>query len=227
MSAMPRSSALGLAGRCALVAGSAGGFAPALCAVLAAAGARVMLAAGDGTDARAVVAGLPEGPHAARGHDPAAPGASDALVADAVAFFGGRLDILATFAAAQVHASLAEAGDEAWDASIGGSLRDRYLLCRAAGEAMKATGGGRIVVVTGDAGMAASTGLAGVEDGGALTMARSFARDLGPHGIGANALVAGPGARAIDAARAAAFLASPWASYVAGHALVVGGAPMR
>ncbi|MFM8989937.1 MAG: hypothetical protein ACKOUS_09975, partial [Alphaproteobacteria bacterium] len=127
MSTVPETSALGLAGRCALVAGPAAGFAPMLCALLAAAGARVMLAAGDGTDARAVAAGLRGGPPAARGHPPAAPGAPAALVAEAVAFFGGRLDILATFAAGPVHASLAEAGDDAWDAAIGGSLRGRYL----------------------------------------------------------------------------------------------------
>ncbi|MEY4681885.1 MAG: hypothetical protein RLZZ276_3534 [Pseudomonadota bacterium] len=220
----PSPSALGLSGRVALVAGLAGGFVPELCAVLAAAGARVMLAAGDGRAAHAIVAGLPGGPHAARGHDA---DASEALVAAAVAF-GGRLDILFTLAGEGGEGSLAQAGDAAWDAAIGGSLRGRYMLCRAAGEAMKAAGGGgRIVVVAGDAGMASARGVAGVEDGGALTMARSFARDLGPHGIGANALVAGPGARALDAARAATFLASPWASYVAGHALVVGGAPMR
>lgn len=226
MSAGPPASILGLQGRCALVAGSAAGIAPALCAVLAASGARVMLAAGDGAAARDVVASLPGGMHAARAFDPAAAGAPEALVADALAF-GGRLDILATFGAGGGHAALADAGDDAWDAAIGGSLRARYLLCRAAGEAMKAAGGGRIVNVVGDAGMASASGIASVEDGGALTMTRSFARDLGPHGIGANALVAGPDARAIDAARAAAFLASPWASYVAGHALVVGGAPMR
>jgi 3-oxoacyl-[acyl-carrier protein] reductase len=224
MNSGPSPAALGLSGRVALVVGSTNGLVPELCAVLAAAGARVVLAAGDGAAARALVAGLPGGPHAARSHDIGAP---EAAVAAAVAF-GGRLDILVTLAGEGGEAGLAQASDAAWDAAIGGSLRGRYMLCRAAGEAMKAMGGGgRIVVVAGDAGMASARGLAGVEDGGALTMARSFARDLGPHGIGANALVAGPGARAIDAARAAVFLASPWASYVAGHALVVGGAPMR
>ncbi len=226
MSAVPSIQALGLSGRHALVAGTTGGFVPELCAVLAAAGARVTLAAGDGGEARGIVARLHGAGHAARGHDPAAAGAPDALVAEALAS-AGRLDILVSFASDGAGGAIAQASDEAWDRAMGASLRARYLLCRAAGEAMKRGGGGRIVVVAGDAGMASARGLAGVEDGGALTMVRSFARDLGPHGIGANALVAGPSARPLDAARAAAFLASPWASYVAGHALVVGGEPLR
>ena len=151
-----------------------------------------------------------------------------------------------------------ESVDEAeWRRLMHINLRSQYFLCRTAGEAMKSRRWGRIVNVSSGAGLVAqdpgATAYA-ITKAGVLTLTRSFAREFGPYGICVNTLVPGATetpmltagwteadlatarARAplgriglpIELARAAVFLASDWASYITGHALVVsGGALMR
>ncbi len=247
---------LGLAGRVALVTGAASGIGKSAAEVLAAAGAEVVACDRDGTGVEATVAGLAGDGHSAEVVDVGYLSAVDELVAR-VLRRKDRLDVLLNVAAVLRRMHYESVDDAEWRRLMHINLRSQYFLCRAAGEAMKRRRWGRIVNVSSGAGLVAqdpgATAYA-ITKAGVLTLTRSFAREFGPYGICVNTLVPGATetpmltagwteadlatarARAplgriglpIELARAAVFLASDWASYVTGHALVVsGGALMR
>ena len=132
------------------------------------------------------------------------------------------------------------------------NLVGAWTLCRAAAETMIAQGSGSIVNITSIAGPIARAGDAAYTTAkGALeAMTRALAAELGPHGVRVNAIAPGYFATETNAAMAqdvgvaqwlqrrtslgrwgqpdeiagaAVFLASPAASYVTGHTLVVDG----
>ena len=261
--------AFDLSGRTAVVtgAGSPTGIGMACARLLRACGASVVVCATtDRVHDR--VAELRDGGHLTPG-DPGASGATGvagvvadltthegaaAVVAAALAL-GGSLDVLVNNAGM---VSVAGGGDylegdllgtppERWSASLARNLDTAYLMTRAALPHLRASGAGRVVMVTSVTGpvmamrsdvayAAAKAGLAG--------LTRALAVDEGAHGVTVNAVAPGwiatgsqtaseareglstPLGRSGTAEEGAAsvlFLASPGSGYVTGQVLVVDG----
>jgi gluconate 5-dehydrogenase len=242
---------LGLEDRVAIVTGAASGIGQAAAAILAAGGARVVACDVDAEGLRATVAGLAGSGHTAEAIDIADIAACEALVARTAAR-EGRLDILLNVAAVLRRLDMDQVDEAEWDRLMNVNLRSQYFLCRAAGEQMKKRRWGRIVNVSSGAGLVGgfvgATAYA-VTKAGIMTMTKSFAKDLGPHGITVNTLSPGAidtpmqrtgmtqdtleAARSriplgrmglpAECARGAVFLTSDLAGYITGHILAVDG----
>src|SRR6478672_8478532 len=126
-----------LEGRAALVTGAASGIGRAVAARLVEAGMEVL-----SVDLRPD-AGGPGVPFEA---DLTDPDANAAAVAAALERFG-RLDVLVPNAGVQHVAPVAEFPVERWETIIALLLTSPFLLARAAWEALRASGSGRVVVV--------------------------------------------------------------------------------
>ncbi len=247
----PSLTALGLSDRVAIVTGAASGIGRAAAEILAAAGAKVVVCDIDAPGAQATTSALRGRGHATEIIDIGDLAACDGLIARSVER-AGRLDILLNVAAVLRRLDLDQIDEAEWRRLMNVNLRSQYFLCRAAGEAMKKRGWGRIVNFSSGAGLVGgfvgATAYA-VTKAGTITLTKSFAKDLGPHGITVNTL--SPGAidtpmqrsgmtpenlaaarariplgrmgDAFECARGAVFLASELASYITGHVLAVDG----
>jgi gluconate 5-dehydrogenase len=163
-----------------------------------------------------------------------------------------RLDILINNVGQRHRAPLAELDAQALRDLLEVNLVGAWTLSRATAEVMRQQGSGSIINITSIAGPIARAGDAAYTTAkGALdAMTRALAAELGPHGIRVNAIAPGYFATDTNAAMAqdtgvaqwlqqrtslgrwgqpeeiagaAVFLASPAASYVTGHTLVVDG----
>jgi 3-oxoacyl-[acyl-carrier protein] reductase len=168
---MPAAS--GVAGRVAIVTGTAHGIGSAIAAALEGAGATVFgcdLDTVDVTDARAV----------------------DEFVASV-----GRVDILVNNAGGvvgQVGRPLEEVTDDDWRAVVDANLTSTFLCTRAVAPGMKAAGYGRIVNISSGAGRSVS--LTGIQayasaKAGQIGFTRQTAHELGQFGITVNAIAPG------------------------------------
>ncbi len=230
----------GLAGMKAIVTGAASGIGLATAARLRVEGADVFGVdiAGDG---------------GVLGIDVSAPGASEAIIAAALAQLGG-LDILVCNAGISAYMALEGHDDAAWDNTLAINLTAVFRLVRAALPLLKASHQPRIITIGsvmssyGDAGMAAYA----ASKHGVLGLTRSLATELGPFGITANCVMPGAVLTGItapafaanpefetywreksplkriatpaDIASVIAFLASDDARFVSGHGIHVDGA---
>lgn len=245
--------AFDLSGKVALVTGAGRGMGAETARLLAAQGARVMVANRTVSRAETVAAEIRArgGQALACAYAGASRSGNAAAVQAASDSFGG-LDIVIHNAGLVESCPLADLTEAAFDATLAVNLGACFWLAQAAQPAMKARGGGRIVItssVTGPrvaiGGMAAyaasKAGVNGFIRAAALELARDgitvngvepgfiAAPDLGRTGQDARSLAlakyipAGSIGQPSDIAHAMLFLASDEARYVTGQTIIVDG----
>jgi acetoacetyl-CoA reductase/3-oxoacyl-[acyl-carrier protein] reductase len=180
----PATALLALEGRVALVAGGGGGIGSAVSALLQVAGARVVSL--DRADHPAPAGVL------SRTCDLADSGQVNAAVA-AVAREQDRLDLLVHCAGVTRDGLLFKLTDEDWRAVLATNLDSAFYLLRAAVPALRAAGGGAVVLVSSINGERGKSGQANyaASKGGLNALARTAARELGRHGIRVNVVAPG------------------------------------
>lgn len=205
-----------LAGRVAIVTGSARNIGRATALMLAREGAAVMVHARSDAEGVAetvrqlTAAGAKSASYLA---DLSTEDGAYGLVAATVAELG-RVDILVNNAAVRRNTPITEMSLAEWREVLGASLDASFLMTRAAVPHMIAGKWGRVVNL---GGISMFSGLAGrahvsAAKAGMVGMTRSLASELGPHGITIN--VVAPGAIATE--RGAAAGARPSGSLTAG-----------
>jgi 3-oxoacyl-[acyl-carrier protein] reductase len=233
----------------AVVTGAARGIGRGIAAVLAAEGARVVIADIDADAAERAAGELGKGAIAVA-TDVTDRGSVAALAAAALAAFG-RIDILAANAGIYPHTDLADIDDEIWERVMGINVKGALNVLQACTPAMLARGYGRVVLTSSITGpITGQTGYAhyGASKAAMLGLMRSAAVELATSGITVNAVMPGnietPGldetsedhrrqmfssipmrrfGTAEEVGWAVRFLASPEAGYVTGQTLVVDG----
>jgi 3-oxoacyl-[acyl-carrier protein] reductase len=201
-----------LAGRVAIVTGSARNIGRATAMMLAREGAAIMVhARSDEEGVRECVALLEGAGAKAAGHlaDLSTEAGAAGLVEAAVKQLGAPT-ILVNNAAIRRNTPITEISLQEWRDVLGASLDASFLATRAAVPHMIAAKWGRIVNIGGVSMFRGIPGRAHVSaaKAGMVGMARSLASELGPHGITVNVVAPGD----IDTVRGAAAGAKPGAS---------------
>jgi len=193
----PASPARWLAGRLAVVTGASRGIGAATAAAMAAAGARVVLAARDRQALDAVAGRIKDagGQATPVPTDVSSEAAVQRLFAEVSA--AGPVAALVCAAGVLTPARFAETTSAMWDETLGVNLTGTFLCCRAAFTAMVPAGEGRIVTLGSLSGVYATEkfpGLAAynVSKYGVIGLTEAIAVEGKPHGI--SAICLSPGA---------------------------------
>jgi 3-oxoacyl-[acyl-carrier protein] reductase len=182
---------LGLRDCRAFVAGASRGLGLACARALAGEGARVFVCSREASAIARAAAEIGAAGHAAA--DVSRPAEVRRVMAEAMAALGG-LDCLVTNAGGPPTGAFDKAGDGDWDIAYQLNLMSAVRLIRAALPALKASGRGRIVNLTGYGVKEPISDLV-VSDSiraGVTVMAKTIATDLAPFGITVNTIAPGP-----------------------------------
>jgi NAD(P)-dependent dehydrogenase (short-subunit alcohol dehydrogenase family) len=183
-----------VAGKRAIVTGAANGIGRATAGLLAAEGARVLLAdldAAGGEDAVRVIRDQGGDARYVR-CDVTSTADCDAAVAEAARAFGG-LDILCNVAGIIRRATVVDTTPEDWSRVIAVNLTSVFLMSRAAIPVMAAGGGGAIVNTGSGWGLKGGDQAAAycAAKGGVVNLTRAMAIDHGPQQIRVNCVCPG------------------------------------
>lgn len=242
----------GLDGRTALVTGGSSGIGRAIAQALAAAGARVLVAARTAPAIDAVVGEIRENGGTAEGvrADLSTRVGAHALADAALAL--GDVDVLVNSAGINLRPPMVELDEGVWDATMAVNLDAPFVLGQRLAPDMAARGYGRLIHISSQQAHRpfASSGAYGVSKAAVEALARSQAEAWSAHGVTANALIPGfvqtplnrrlssdpetverLAARTLvgrngvadDFAGAAVFLAGPGSAYVTGQSIAVDG----
>lgn len=182
---------LGLKDCRAFIAGASKGLGKACAKALADEGARVFVCSRNAEELRRTAAEIGAAGYSAA--DVSRPAEVKRVVAEAIAALGG-LDCLVTNAGGPPTAPFEKAGDSDWDIAYQLNLMSAVRLIREALAALKASGRGRVVNLTGYGVKEPMTDLV-VSDSvraGVTVMAKTIASDLAPYGITVNNIAPGP-----------------------------------
>ncbi|HEX3505272.1 MAG TPA: SDR family oxidoreductase [Xanthobacteraceae bacterium] len=182
---------LGLQDCKALVVGASKGLGKACAKSLANEGARVFISSRNAQELERAANEFGAAGYFAA--DVSQPQAAKRIVTEAIAALGG-LDCLITNAGGPPTAPFEKAGDGDWDIAFNLNLMSAVRLIREALPALKASGRGRIVNLTGYGVKEPMTDLV-VSDSvraGVTVMAKTIASDLAPYGITVNNIAPGP-----------------------------------
>jgi 3-oxoacyl-[acyl-carrier protein] reductase len=182
---------LGLKDCKAFVAGASKGLGNACAKAFADEGARVFVCSRNAEELKRAAAEIRAAGYSAA--DVSRPADVKRVVAEAIAALGG-LDCLVTNAGGPPTAPFEKAGDGDWDIAYQLNLMSAVRLIREALPALKASGRGRIVNLTGYGVKEPMTDLV-VSDSvraGVTVMAKTIASDLAPFGITVNNIAPGP-----------------------------------
>ena len=182
---------LGLKGCKALVTGASKGLGKACAESLAAEGASVFICARNAEAVARTAADIGAAGHCAA--DVSLPADVSRVVATAIATLGG-LDILVANAGGPPAGPFENAPDRDWEIAYDLTLMSAVRLVREALPALKASGRGRIVNLTGYGVKEPVTNLVVSESvrAGVTVMAKAIASDLAPYGITVNNIAPGP-----------------------------------
>src|SRR6202167_6208898 len=182
---------LGLKDCKAFISGASKGLGKACAKALADEGARVFVCSRNAEELKRAAAEIRAAGYSAA--DVSRPADVKRVVAEAIAALGG-LDCLVTNAGGPPTAPFEKAGDGDWDIAYQLNLMSAVRLIREALPALKASGRGRIVNLTGYGVKEPLTDLV-VSDSiraGVTVMAKTIASDLAPFGITVNNIAPGP-----------------------------------
>jgi len=182
---------LGLTGCKAFVAGASKGLGKACAKALAQEGARVFICSRNAEESARAAAEIGAAGFSAA--DVSRRSDVERVIAAAIAALGG-LDILVTNAGGPPTGAFETAGDADWDIAYQLNLMSAVRLVRAALPALKSSGRGRIVNLTGYGVKEPIANLV-VSDAvraGVTVMAKTIASDFAPFGITVNTIAPGP-----------------------------------
>lgn len=178
-----------LSGRAVVVTGAGGGLGRAHALQCASLGAHVVVNDVDAEAAEATVAAVRAG--GGEGVAVVSPvdteAGAGAIVEAAVGAYG-RVDAVVNNAGFLRDRSLAKLTPEMWDAVVAVHLRGGYLVTRAAWPHLRASGSGRVVMVTSHAGLVGNHGQANYAAAkmGLVGLANVLAIEGAAHGVGVN-----------------------------------------